>query len=312
MKSFISGTTFLAIVACLLWSTAFTGVKIGLEYASPLQFAGIRFFIAGLMILPFTGGLKNHFGLLKKHLRFILLIAFLNTFLQYTFFNTGMNMVPAALGAIIIGSGPLFVAMIAHFMMTDDKLSWKKLLIFLLGLSGIVLVSFGRNRFVEMNNVGILGIIILVIVNLISGFGNIFIARDKSRIPPLVLSSSTMIIGGGSLFLFSIPIEGFQFDLKPIVYYLALSWLSFLSAAAISIWYGLLKRPGVKVSDLNFWKFLIPVTGAMLAWIIIPGEKPSLVAIAGMSVTALSLVLLNIHRRRSMKKLIPINPIQVT
>ncbi|MBE0653659.1 MAG: hypothetical protein IH594_07660, partial [Bacteroidales bacterium] len=113
-------------------------------------------------------------------------------------------------------------------------------------------------------------------------------------------------------FLFSIPIEGFVFELKPAIYYGALAWLSFLSAAAISIWYGLLKRPGVKVSDLNFWKFLIPVTGAMLAWLVIPGEQPSLIAIAGMSVTALSLVLLNIHRRRSLKKLIPINPIQVT
>ncbi|MBE0652541.1 MAG: DMT family transporter, partial [Bacteroidales bacterium] len=178
MKNIIFTTTFLAIVACLLWSTAFTGVKIGLEYASPLQFAGIRFFIAGLMILPFTGGLKQHLVLLRRHYRFILLIAFLNTFLQYTFFNTGMNMVPAALGAIVIGSGPLFVAMTAHFMMPGDQLSWKKLMIFLLGLTGIILVSFGRNRFASLEEVGILGILILIVVNLISGLGNIFIAKD--------------------------------------------------------------------------------------------------------------------------------------
>ncbi|RLD64942.1 MAG: EamA/RhaT family transporter, partial [Bacteroidetes bacterium] len=45
-------TAVLAIISCLLWSTAFAGVKIGLEYATPLQFAGTRFFIAGLLVFP--------------------------------------------------------------------------------------------------------------------------------------------------------------------------------------------------------------------------------------------------------------------
>jgi hypothetical protein len=60
----------------------------------------------------------------------------------------------------------------------------------------------------------------------------------------------------------------------------------------------LLKRPGVKVSDLNFWKFLIPVAGAILSWIIFSDEKPGLVPIIGMFITAVSLILLNIYNRR--------------
>ena len=41
-----------AILACLLWSSASIGIKIGLPYTSTLQFAGIRFFISGLLVLP--------------------------------------------------------------------------------------------------------------------------------------------------------------------------------------------------------------------------------------------------------------------
>lgn len=44
MISKLKSTTFLAILACLLWSTAFVGIKIGLEYTTPMQFAGTRFF----------------------------------------------------------------------------------------------------------------------------------------------------------------------------------------------------------------------------------------------------------------------------
>ncbi len=188
-------------------------------------------------------------------------------------------MIPAALAAIIVGSGPIFVAMVAHFFMPDDKMSFPKFLIFLLGFVGIVLVSLGRNRFVTAGEIPLLGILLLVFTNINSGFGNVLVARDAKNVPPLILSSSTMIIGGIGLFLLSLPIEGFSLSgPKPLEFYASLLWLSFLSAAAISIWFVLLKRPGVKISNLNFWKFLIPVTGAILAWMIMPGEKPSVIA----------------------------------
>lgn len=292
----------MAIVACLLWSSAFVGIKIGLPYTTPLQFAGVRFFISGLMILPFAGGVMKYWENIKTHLKIVLIISLLNTFFQYSLFYLGLNMVPAALAAIVIGAGPLFVALVAHFMMPGDKMTWKKLFIFIIGMSGIVLVSAGRNNFSELGNIKILGIILLLLVNLTSGFGNVFVAKDGDKIPPLVLSSSTMIIGGAGLFLFSLPIEGFHPGIKPFEYYGALIWLSFLSAAAISIWFVLLKRPSVKVSDLNFWKFLIPVTGAVLAWLILPGEKPNWIAITGMVIIAISLIMLNINKRRTFNK----------
>ncbi len=286
-------------MACLLWSSAFVGIKIGLPYTSPLQFAGTRFFISGLIILPFAGSFSRYWQTVTRNYLKVLVLAFLTMFVQYGLFYIGISLVPAALAAIIIGSGPLFVAMIAHFYMPGDRLTWARLAIFMLGLGGIVLVSLGRNHFSTVHSVSILGIILLILNNTVSGVGNIIVARDGRNIPPLVLSSSTMIIGGAALFLFSIPVEGFRPGPRPFEYYAALVWLSFLSAAAISIWYVLLKRPGVKVSDLNFWKFLIPVAGAALAWIILPDERPTQVAISGMVIIAASLISLNIYKRRT-------------
>ncbi len=298
MRYFLLSTTFLAIVACLLWSSAFVGIKIGLPYTGPLHFAGLRFFISGLIILPFAGPLRNYLASFRNNAGKIVLLAFLTTFLQYSFFYLGLNLVPAALAAIIIGSGPLFVAMIAHFYMPGERLTVAKFFIFILGFGGIALVSAGRNNFSTIHGASILGIGLLILNNTISGIGNVIVARDRQNIPPLVLSSSTMIIGGASLYLFSFLPEGIQHGPKPMEYFLSLTWLSILSASAISIWYVLLKRPEVKVSDLNFWKFLIPVAGAGLAWSILPDEKPSMVAIAGMLIIAVSLIALNIYKRR--------------
>lgn len=293
-------TSLLAIISCLLWSSAFAGVKIGLEYATPLQFAGTRFFISGLLVLPLAIRINpSYFRIVRDHIKMILLFAFLQTFLQYTMFYTGINMIPGAVAAIVIGSQPLFIALVAHFLMPGDRMTLKKTIAILFGILGVVLVSFGKDPGSISGNIALLGIILMLGINILSGFTNVLVASEKGKIPPLVISSASMIIGGAALFLFSIPFEGLNFEPKPLPYYLSLAWLSLLSAVAISIWITLLKRPGMVVSDLNLWKFLIPLFGAVLSWILLPGEKPEWLSITGMLIITASLVILNLVQRRN-------------
>jgi len=77
----------------------------------------------------------------------------------------------------------------------------------------------------------------------------------------------------------------------PTEYWIALLWLSFMAAAAFSLWFKLLQRPGVKVSELNLWKFIIPVIGAILSWLLIPDENPELLTISGMIIITASLIM---------------------
>ena len=285
--------TLLAITACLLWSSAFVGIKIGLPYTTPLQFAGTRFFISGLLVLPVAFYYNPRFWhIFRTNYRFILFLGLLQTFLQYALFYTGIDKVPGSVGAIVIGSGPLFIAIVAHFFVPNDTMTLKKAGIILFGFSGIVLVSVGRSEGID-HAIRLVGILILLGNNIISGFSNVIIALENKKIPPLVLSSVSMIFGGLVLFLFSIPVEGLDLSPKPLPYYLSLGWLSMLSALAISIWVILLKKPGVKVSDLNMWKFLIPVSGAILAWVILPAESPDLLSVLGMIITGVALIIIS-------------------
>lgn len=299
MKKFIFGTSFLAIIACLLWSSAFTGVKIGLEYSSPLRFAGVRFFWAGIILLPFASRSGNYIQIVKNNAGKISVISLLQIIVQYILFYKGLSLVQGAVSAILIGAGPLFVSIMAHFFVPGDRLDLKKGLIILLGISGMVLVSLGRNSGNSGDNMAWMGIIYLLGVSISSGVVNIFIKKKTSKLPPLILSSSTMILGGAVIYIISIPFEGIDFSLKTMEYYIALSWLTFLSAGAFSIWFYLLKRPEVKVSYLNFWKFLIPVSGALLAWIILPEESPNTSSVLGVIITGVALILLNLSRKKA-------------
>ena len=306
MRNIIKSTTFLALVATWLWSTAFAGIKIGLQYHTPLQFAGIRFFLAGSMIFFFFGNFNKYFTEIKNNLSLVIKLSLLQTFLQYALFYTGINLIPGALAAMIIGSSPLFVAIIAHFSFKNDKMTLLKTISILIGVAGIAIITLGRTKVEIREEYEILGIGLLLLNNLVAGYANVVVSKSPGNISPLVLSSSSLVIGGFLLLLVSIPLEGITPGPFPAVYFTALIWLSFLSAAAISIWFTLLKRPGVKVSILNVWKFLIPVSGAVLSWILIENEKPDSISVTGMLIIALSLVALSFANRKQAGK--PVRP----
>lgn len=294
MLKILKSTTFLAIFASWLWSTAFVGVKIGLEYHSPLQFAGLRFFISGLLLLVFFGKPRVFLREIKKQPVFVLLIALLQIFLQYAFFYMGLDLVPSALGAMLIGASPLFVAVVAHFSLSNDRMTFWKMFSIAIGVLGIVVITLGRSKAEVRGEYEWLGILFLIMNNLFSGFSNVLIVKRSKGMPAWVLSGGSLMIGGLALFLVSLPVEGLASVPFPRDYYLALGWLSFLSAAAFTIWFSLIKRPGVKVSELNVWKFLIPVSGAILSWVLIAEEEPDWISVTGMLIIASSLVVLNL------------------
>jgi drug/metabolite transporter (DMT)-like permease len=297
MKNFFKSTTFLAILACWLWSTAFVGVKIGLEFQPPFQFAGIRFFISGLLLFVYFGKPQRFIAEVKDNLGYALLVSFVQIFLLYALFYSGLNLVPSALGAMLNGASPLFIAIVAHFTISDDKMTPLKTGSILLGVAGIAIITLGRSNVEMRSELEYLGIALLLLNNIVSGFANVLVSRRNTGISPLVLSSVSLMIGGLGLFIVSIPLEGLNLGPFPIEYYISLAWLSFLSAAAFTIWFALLRRPQVKVSTLNVWKFLIPVSGALLSWIILENESADSVSVIGMIIIAISLIVVNVHGR---------------
>lgn len=282
-----------AIIACLLWGSAFAGAKIGLQYAEPIFLSGVRFILAGLMLLPVMYFRKiNLLRAVKTHWRFMLLFAFVQTFLQYGLFFLGIDKVPGATSSIIVGAGPLFVAIMAHLTLKNDKMTLRKMSAILLGFSGIVFISLAKGKISVDNPSFYPGIGLLLLSNIVGSYTNIMVVKKKeSNISPYALTSFANFSGGIMLLITSLIVEKPKSFQIPAEFYGALFWLAFISAAAFSLWYGLLNRPGVKVSELNIWKFIIPVTGSILSWIFVKGESPDLPTILGMVVIAAALLL---------------------
>jgi len=284
-------TVFWAILTCLLWSTAYASIKLGLQFDTPLHFAGVRFIISGLIILPFTVSPKHYIDLVRRYWKVVAWVTFLQTVINYSLFYIGLDLVPGALAAIIVGSQPLVTAIVATLMHKEDKLTRKKIITIVFGLSGVILISAGRQALKFGTALELLGVILLIFANIAVATSNVIVSVRSKGINPLVLSSSTLLLGGVILYLVSIPLEGVHHEVKPMEYWVILTWLSIMASVAFSLWFTLLQRPGVKVSELNLWKFIIPVVGAILSWLLVPEEKPEWLTISGMIIITGSLIM---------------------
>jgi drug/metabolite transporter (DMT)-like permease len=118
--------------------------------------------------------------------------------------------------------------------------------------------------------------------------------RKEQQISPHLLTAVAHFVGGILLLISSFIFEKPQSYNFPTEFWGALLWLAVISSAGFSIWYGLLNRPEVKVSELNMWKFLIPVFGTALSWLLVKNESPDYPTILGIVVITAALLLMQL------------------
>ena len=243
------------------------------------------------MILPFTVKPSVYLAMIRNNWRVVAWVTTLQIVVNYSLFYQGLNLVPGALGAVVYGAQPLIIALVAAVLHKDDKLTRKKVITIIFGISGVILISVGRQAFRLGTGLEIIGVLMLLTGNIATAGSNVIVSLKSKEINPFVLSSSSLFLGGVILYFVSIPLEVRHEGRLPVKYWMILLWLSFMAASAFSIWYKLLQRRGVKVSELNLWKFINPVTGTILSWILIPDEHPEWLTVSGMIIITASLIM---------------------
>ena len=125
-----------AIFCCLLWGSAFPCVKTGYNLfaidkshaPSLMLFAGVRFTLAGVMVIAFGSIQKKKFLTPKpRNMWRVLVVALFQTCLQYTFFYIGLANVSGVKSSVINGLGVFFTILFACFIFRTEKFNLIKL-----------------------------------------------------------------------------------------------------------------------------------------------------------------------------------------
>ena len=293
----------MSLLACVLWGSAFPALKIGNQllglesgdYAGQFLFAGYRFLLAGLLLfLALPLFFRESITVSKTELKRLIPFGILNTGLLYAFFYNGLANTTAVKGSILNSTGVFFSVLFAHIAYADDKLSWRKAIGVILGLVGVAVANFdptGLNLDFALTGEGF-----VLIAAVISGAGNILGKNIVGRVHPFLITAYQMVSGAIFLLVLGTLLGG-----TPVLKFTGASWwlliyLAFLSATAFGLWYTVLKYN--RVGEVSLYRFLIPVSGSLLAVLLLPGEALSINLLGALLLVSLGIIIVNYQGRR--------------
>lgn len=288
----------IAIFCCVLWGSAFPVLKVSYvelnmtpgDLTAKIVFAGMRFLLASILLFIFVIlFMKSSVVIKKNQILYLLGLGLLQTTLQYFFFYNGLANTSGMKGAILASLGSFFVVIIAHFVYSNDKMSLRKTIGIVTGFTGIILVNWGKGR-VSLD-FSFMGEGFLIISGLVSAFGTILAKKLSKDIHPFLVTAWQMLLGSMLLISFGLPRlqpNAMTFTTKG---WILLLYSAFLSAAAFSLWYSLLKYN--KAGEISLYKFMIPVSGSILSAIFIPGESLSVNILFALILVVLGIVAIN-------------------
>lgn len=283
---------FYAILASVLWAIVNPFIKQGLSYDfTPMNFAGIRFTTVGIILFAYTWH-KGMWKEIKQHRKLFLNLILINMFMGYTAFYFGVDFVSGAISSIIMGMTPLINVLLAHLLASNDRLNTHKIISLIVSFIGLLLIVGMGSNGEPLSWKGIAGVVLLLLNIVLQGYSAISVSEDKGKVNPIFLNAVQMFFGGLLIYIVGIGSEGYQsFIGKPGGFYLSLGILIFISVFAFSFWFIALQSKGAKVSDINMCRLINPILGAVLSWLMLPGEYPTFSTVAGMLIIVSSLVI---------------------
>ena len=263
-----------AFLCCFLWASAFPGIKIGYRLWGIqgsdtwriIRFAGVRFFLAGLLVILFASIARRKL-LLPKAAEFpkVILLSAFQTIGQYVFFYLGLAHTGGVNSAVVDSLTTFFAIIIAALVMHMEKLTPGKILGCLLGFSGVLIVSLSPQGF----SFSPLGDGLVALSALCYGVSSNLIKLYSRQHDTVIFSGYQFVFGGAVMTVMGhagLWLSGESAAVNPddtskaviILVYLAL-----VSSVAYTLWGLLLKKNDV--SKISIFGFMTPVLGVVLS-----------------------------------------------
>ncbi len=295
---------FIAIFCSILWGSAFPVLKISYEELqmvtndtmAKIVFAGLRFLLAGLMILVYLF-FTNRKKLVVRRSQIFVLVVFgiIQTAIQYFFFYNGLAKVSGMQGSILTSTGTFLAVFLAHFYYKDDKMNGKKVIGILAGITGIIVANWGQDFQFQFQWTGE-GYMILSALT--SAITTIMAKELATDIDPITLTGWQLTIGSTLLLLIGLPQVGAHSIIFTPFGVGLLVYAAMISAVAFALWFSILKYN--KAGEMSIYNFLTPVFGAFLSAMFIPGERLNLFILGAIALVAVGIIAIN-YRGRAKK-----------
>ena len=304
MKKLPIKAVIAAIFCNTLFGSAVPMIKLGYEFfgisdnlSSKLLYAGIRFFISGIIVLLISACMQKRFPLAQKqNWGNVILLGLTYTFLQYLFFYMGLSNTTGAVGSVISSASVFMSIFLAHFIYCDDKLNTKKIVGCVLGFAGVAIACLTVGG---VNRISFLGEGFILLADVFFVLGSAINKRASKMDNSFTITAYNLLIGG--FLLIVVGLIGYNGEITLNWQgALALAYLILVSSVGFTIWSILLRNyPMGKISVYNF---VIPISGTLFSGLILRENVFTVRYFAALVMVSIGILIVNYHKNEPQPK----------
>ncbi|MGE7909419.1 DMT family transporter [Lysinibacillus xylanilyticus] len=250
---------------CLIFGTTFLAIKIGVDAGvPPFLSAGLRFFIAGLLLFSFMVlREKTTIRLLFRKEMFFTGIGL--TFGTFATLYWAEQYVTSGIAAVLSATGPMMIIVIQTFILKQkgSRKSFIGCVVGVIGVTLLILPSFS----LDISPFWMVGCFAIILGEFFYASGTIYskhVIRKFETTSPIALNAAQMMHGGILLIILSFFTENIQLDylFSPASIGSLLYLTIFGSMIGHSIYYWLVSRTNPVFPST--WLYISPLIAVML------------------------------------------------
>lgn len=295
-----------AVIATALWGSAIPAIKIGYdlfgitESGAPTKFvfAGVRFILAGILVIMFDCISKRKIVLPnKEEIKGIVVLGIVQTSVEYIFFYLSLIYLSGVKGSILNSIGNFFAVILAHFAFNNDKINLKKSIGCLLGFCGVIFCCFEKGLDLSFTFKGDGFILIAAFCFALGSVITKFVTKKSDSV---TVTGWQLAVGGIVLTVVGL-IFGGKITFPSVKAVMMLLYLAVISSCAFTIWAQLLKHN--PVGKISVYCFLNPCFGVIFSGLMLGENIFNVRTIAALVLVCIGIYIVNAKKQESSKVL---------
>ncbi len=282
----------------IIWGSTYLAVILGLKGFPPFILVGLRYLIAGIILLTYTKAKGEKFPpqklLLKQALSGILMLV------------GGTGMIAWAEQYITSGQAAILVATEPLWFLLLDRKRWPEyfsskfiVLGLIAGFAGIFLFLKAARLQVNYSQIGLTATFVVLLSTVWWVLGSLLINNNRGKSSVMMNSSVQLLAAGivsGLIAVFTGEISDFSFKNVPVNSWLALLFLIVFASllAYLSFIWLMTKKP---LAIISTHTYVNPVVAVFLGWLFL-NEQLVKGQIAGLLIILIGIVLVNVPAYR--------------
>ncbi len=181
---------FAFILLGVIWSSSFMWIKIALQEIDPVTLVAFRV-IFGLIFGVAVIALRRI--KVPRELKSwipLLILGITNIAVPFFLISWGERTVDSSVAAILDSTVPLFTILIAHFLLSDDKMTVPKVLGLLLGFTGVIVLL---SKDIGESTSTVLGQGAVVLASLFYAGSGVYVRRTTQNVPAILRSMGPLL-----------------------------------------------------------------------------------------------------------------------